>query len=82
MKEISLEEQINEILAKKGPFTIQIEVWLWDDVRHRNITVDSTDEYWPEVNQLIRSAPLAECLTSPSEYIREYRKAYEKKEII
>ena len=30
-----------------------------------------------EVNQLIQSATLAECLTSPSEYIREYRKLYE-----
>ena len=79
---MTLEEQINEILAKKGPFTVQIEVWSWDSGRHRKITIDSTDEYWPEVNQLIRNASLAECLTSPSEYIREYRKAYEKKEIV
>lgn len=33
--------------------------------------------YFKQVNAIIEQADLAECLTSPHQYIREYRKYYE-----
>jgi len=36
---------------------------------------------WDALKRIIEEASLAECLTSPSHYIREYRKWYEENKI-
>ena len=72
-----LEEQINRAIH-----------WTWDDIT--NWKADVLEAFLDpdmkigykfvldkKVNNLIKKADLTECLTSPSEYIREYRKWYE-----
>lgn len=37
-----------------------------------------TKDFVKQIHKLIEDAPLMECISSPSEYIREYRKLYER----
>jgi len=69
---MTLEEQIDSL----RPWYLSCRTWLWygKDSIHRGIRGIALD---PEGDSMIEQAPLIDCLTSPSEYIREYRKWYE-----
>ena len=69
---MTLEEQIDKIV--NGYYSSVIK-WRWD---WRSTSANSHwHKHLNDAHRLIEEADLTECLTSPSEYIREYRKLYE-----
>ena len=75
----TLEEQIDKIVnGYYSPVSTWVGARTWtttQDYRRANSRTDKT-----KLNKallLIEEADLTECLTSPSKYIREYRKLYE-----
>jgi hypothetical protein len=66
-----LEQEINKLIEQYGHWSI--EHWEWNSV---NVPFTHTTGY-RIANKLILESSLAECLTSPSEYIRECKKFFE-----
>ena len=90
---MSLEERINKVIvenATKAFFyasglymhqselsPIPIEEWRWFMRVGATYPVVKFHESCTLVHRMIEDADLTECLTSPCEYIREYRRWYE-----
>ena len=79
----TLEEQIDQVIDDFQPWRRgnTRDGWLpiseWSGIRNFDSEAHSGSLVVKKINFLVVEATLAECLTSPSEYIREYRKWYE-----
>ena len=67
---MTLEEQLERSIYE-GRHNF-IKFWRWYGKPYKN---------FHELHSLIEQASLVECLTSPSEYVREYRKWYESRKL-
>lgn len=76
--ESNLEDKIDALIIPKGIFSGAQGREAWS-IKNRLWHGNPTD-YFSAVIKLIQEAPLEECLTSPSEFIREYRRWYENKQ--
>ena len=68
-------EKINTVLSELG-ILLEIKDLTWKGLPYR--TANESKFGVRAIHKIIEQADLAECLTSPHEYIREYRKWYEK----
>jgi len=82
---MTLEQKINKILGIDEYIgNVPVELWLWTSPSPSNYVPKphSTNPYGStihkEIDGLIRKASPVECATSPSQYIRECRKWYDK----
>ena len=77
---MKLEDQIDEMIED---FVGDEQPWLGrSDIRSwfpHEINFNHKSPLFMNIHSLIQEATLTECLTSPSEYIREYRKWWEAK---
>jgi hypothetical protein len=71
----TLEEKVNTAIDLNS--WLRIEEWKWIGWKRLVQQVELSE--LRHMHSLIRKAPLAECLTSPSEYVREYRKWWEER---
>ena len=72
---MTLEEEINRTFD----YSVSIEDWKWKGEPHSLYwTINPLIEEALRVERLIQEASLVLCLTSPSQYIREYRKWFER----
>mgnify|MGYP001548531593 CR=1 FL=1 len=74
---ITLEEQINMILAFSNAADIEDQKWRGRPMDGLMGIPIMNEQQRVQMHDFIERAPLEVCLTSPSEYIREYRKWYE-----
>jgi hypothetical protein len=82
----TLEDEINQLLkvtfSKKDISNMSFEE-VMDALASAGSRLSSTlDDYLildaiPKINYLIQKSPLEVCLTSPSDYVRKYRKLYD-----
>lgn len=73
---MTIEQQCNKMIQQNCG-TLMIEDCLWDGIPYSlRIEIYGKDSLEYEVDKLIKKADLTECLTSKSEYIREYKKWY------
>ena len=75
-----LEEEIDKHLFSmdEGEAIYSILHWAWNGLPFAFEYVKDKD-IMTQIHELIQKTPLELCLTSPSEYVREYRKWYMEK---
>ena len=75
----TLEQRIDYVIDSMNEETYNswIPIVEWNGNRNFNSEAKYSNLTLKRIDELIQNATLAECLTSPSEYIREYRKWYE-----
>lgn len=76
---MTLEEEIDRYLDTERSVASwnSIKEWRWDGRPESSTSISwgfAVADVQQEVEYMIIVAPLEECLTSPAEYIREYRK--------
>lgn len=68
LKMQTIEEIANTIKYQYGFTFLHFNDYSWSN------TCPYNSPMWRRINEEIKKAPLEECLTSPSEYVREYKK--------
>lgn len=91
-KKLSIEDRINKYLRKqpkKDAWDCSITIWTFSSDYFAPIELDgqallrspsTTRRVVTHVKRLIEAAPLVECLTSSTSYVREYRAWFEKQQ--